>query len=531
MNLAELTARWIDPVAFAKVLWPWVHLYDKQREMLYSVEFNDMTYVRSSNKAGKDFVAGIIIVKAFLCHPEVRVVGSSVTDQQLGVLRSEVSRFIETSRIPLLRSKGGLLTVNYDGVKKLLPDRSAEDPTSYVKFMTTNKGEALAGHHADFAAFVADEASGLSREVKTFAEGWMKRGFIFGNPHECQNFYREACDQGDILSDDGDHYLQKIVEISALDSPNVRNGIAREKLGLPQTGDVIKGVLSYDEYKFRLKMWDPIRQCVGLFAKFYVGKELRLYPPDWLNASHGFLADCPHQRTGRAIGVDPAEGGDNTAICCVDEHGVLELQSFKTTDTSVIGGHVLAMARRWNCPTSMICFDRGGGGKQIADRMRQDGYPVSTVAFGESVNLEIKRVRHQVPTRRENREDKTTYTSRRQEMYAILSDAIDPSWLTDFDGKPVPGERLFAIPREDRGPQYKELVRQMGLVPKVYDDKGRLAIPPKRKKPGDRKESDGKIIKTLEEIMGCSPDELDSLAVAYWRMTNKPPVQQAGAVA
>jgi hypothetical protein len=530
VNLAELTSRWVDPVAFVKMLWPHVTIYDKQREMLYSVEFNKATYVKSANMMGKDFIAGIIIVKFFLTHPEVRVVGTSVTDGQLGVLRSEVKRFITTSKVPLLKADGGILTLNYDGVRKLLPDKSGEDPTSYIKFMTTNTGEALAGHHAEATLAVADEASGLTKDIKTYIEGWAKKLFIFGNPHECQNFYRESCDKGDILSDDGEHYLQKVIEISALDSPNVRAGIAKEKLGLPQTGDIIKGVLSYEEYKYRLKMWDDIRKCVGLFAKFYVGKELRLYPPDWVNASHSFLATCPPTRTGRAIGVDPAEGGDNTAMCCIDEHGLLELQSFKTTDTSVISGHVLALARRWNCPVSMICFDRGGGGKQIADRMKELGYPVTTVSFGEAVNLEIKRVRHQVPDRRENREDKTIYTSRRQEMYAELSNAIDPAWLTNFDGQPIHGERLFALPQASRGPSYQELLRQMSLVPKKYDEKGRLAVPPKRKKDG-AKEGGKEVEKSLEEIMGCSPDELDSLAIAYWRMTNKSPVQQAGAVA
>jgi hypothetical protein len=529
IQLAELTHRWVDPVAFTKMCWPWVTLYDKQREMLYSVEFNKSTYVKSANMMGKDFIAGILIVKNFVCHPEVRILGTSVTDAQLGVLRSEVNRFIETSKVPLLKKHGGLLDVNYNGVTKLLPDKSGEDKTSYVKFMTTSTGEALAGHHAEWTLLVADEASGLTKQVKTFTEGWAKKDFIFGNPHECQNFWREGCDQGDILDDSGETYLRKIIDINCYDSPNVRAGIAKEKLGLPVGDDVIKGVLSYGEFKFRMKMWDDIRKCVGLFAKFYVGKELRLYPPAWINASHEFLKLMNMSMQAKALGVDPAEGGDNTSMSVVNDFGLLELQSFKTTDTSVISGHVLAMARKWNCPTSAICFDRGGGGKQIADRMKADGYPVTTVAFGEAVNLDIKRVRHQVPDRRENREDKTIYTSRRQEMYAILSDAIDPAWLTDFDGKPVPGKTLFALPRADKGPEYAELLRQMSLVPKLYDEKGRLAIPPKRKKPG-AKEGDQKAVKTLEEIMGCSPDELDSLAIAYWRMTNKPPVQQAGAM-
>lgn len=528
-TLSEYCAVWRDPVEFVRVFWPHVTLYDKQREMLYSVEFNKQTYVKSANMMGKDFIAGIIIVKHFLCHPEVRIVGTSVTDQQLGVLRSEVARFIKTSRIPLLKGDGGILTMNYDGVRKMMPDRGSEDPTSYIKFMTTNTGEALAGHHAEWTLLVADEASGLSREIKTYVEGWAKKLFVFGNPHECQNWYRQACDQGDVLDDQSMGYFQKVIKISADDSPNVKIGRLQEKHGLP-VEDIIRGVLSYQEYKFRDKMWDERRKCVGLGAEFYVGKELRLYPPNWIIASQSTQVTVPSgQRKGKTIGVDPAEGGDNTAICCIDEYGLLELTSFKTTDTAKISGYVLAMARKWDCPVSGICLDRGGGGKQIADRMRADGYPVTTVAFNEAVLLEIKRVRHQTPDRRENREDKSVYRNRRQQMYGELSDAIDPAWLTDFDGKEIPGARLFHLPLASRGDSYAELLRQMSLVPRDYDDEGRLKVPPKRKK-DQKDEGNGKRELSLEEIMGCSPDELDALAIAYWRMNHKPPTATAGIV-
>lgn len=530
-NLAEYCAVWRDPVEFVRLFWPHVTLYDKQREMLYSVEFNKQTYVKSANMMGKDFIAGIIIVKNFLCHPEVRIVCTSVTDAQLKVLRAEVSRFIKSSAIPLLKSDGGILTMNYDGVKKTLNNvvGGHEDPTSYIQFMTTNTGEALAGHHAEWTLAVADEASGLTKEVKTFLEGWAKKMFIFGNPHECQNFYRQACDKGDILDDNGMDYLQKIIKIDGGDSPNVKAGRLQEKLGRP-VEDIIKGVLSYGEYKFRSKMWDERRKTVGLHAEFYVGKELRLYPPEWVSASQASTAPIPaNARKGRAIGVDPAEGGDNTAICCIDEYGVLDLESFKTTDTAKIGGYVLAMASKWNCPVSAICFDRGGGGKQISDRMRQDGYPVTNVAFGEAVVLPIKRVRHQTETRKENREDKSIYKSRRQQMYGELSDAIDPAWLTDFNGRPITDSRLFQLPSSSRGPAYAELLRQMSLVPRDYDEEGRLNVPPKRKK-DQRAEGSGKQRLSLEEIMGCSPDELDALAIAHWRMNNKAAPMTAGIV-
>jgi hypothetical protein len=43
-----------DPLRLAKLLWPWVHFYDKQREMIYSVEDNAETIVVAGNQARPD---------------------------------------------------------------------------------------------------------------------------------------------------------------------------------------------------------------------------------------------------------------------------------------------------------------------------------------------------------------------------------------------------------------------------------------------------------------------------------------------
>ena len=42
----------VDPIAFQKLLWPQVTFYDKQREIIYSVEDNDETYVPAGNMLG-----------------------------------------------------------------------------------------------------------------------------------------------------------------------------------------------------------------------------------------------------------------------------------------------------------------------------------------------------------------------------------------------------------------------------------------------------------------------------------------------
>lgn len=528
-SVANYTNRYIDPIEFGRHWWPHVNFYDKQRELIYSAENNVETYLKSANQMGKDFTTAFIMLKQFLCNPVARIVPTSIKDDHLRVLEGETLRFINTARFPLRTEDGGPLIVNHRDIRKITFGERC--PISYVRFMVSEKGEGLAGHHAPYTMVVGDEASGLDDNVKVFSEGWAKRSIWFGNPHHTENFYRRGCDGGDVMSDCGEYYLRKVITMRAEDSPNVRVGIARAKLKLPQEEPIWTGVLSYQDYLFRKKMWDPIRKCVGLDAMFYVGAEILLYPPQWLAVANEWCGKCPPMtsRKAKAIGVDPAEGGDETAICAVDEWGVMDLVAVKTPDTAKIMSMVLAVARKTGCPTSMICFDRGGGGKQIADRMREAGYPVSTVAFNEAVNLPISRVRHQTEIRRENREDKSAYTNRRQEMYGTLSDAIDPSKLLEFDGRFIAGARIFAIPPASAGPQYAELIRQMQMVPKKYDTEGQLKVPPKRKKETAAQSSANRE-KSLEEIMGCSPDELDSLAIAYWRMNNKLPTRTAGAI-
>lgn len=305
-------------------------------------------------------------------------------------------------------------------------------------------------------------------------------------------------------------YFRRVLKIRAQDSPNVRHAEALLARGIqPDDKDILPGVLSYPLYRRRKATWDAIRQKVGLDAEFYEGAHLLLFPPDWLDFSHRLHDQYLSQRVNRqaeAIGIDPAEGGDETAMCAVDKLGIIDLVSKKTPDTSVITAEALAFMQYHRVPPEKTIFDRGGGGKQHADRLRQMGWNVTTVAFGESIQLDVKRARIRDPfaTRLEQREDRYTYLNRRAEMYGELSLRMDP--MGDFHG--------FSIP--ELGVQYGELRRQLSVFPKSYDAEGRLFIPPKNRKPGQ----DEARQKTLTELLGCSPDEADALVMAVWGLTH-----------
>lgn len=317
-------------------------------------------------------------------------------------------------------------------------------------------------------------------------------------------------------------YYRKVIKIRAEDSPNVRLALAQLANGIqPTNEEVVPGVVSWREYRRRRTTWDAIRQCIGLDAEFYKGSELLLYPPEWLNNSESAADELDRllkagairrdAKMGRSIGIDPAEGGDKTTMCCCDLWGVLELVSKRTPDTADIVEDAVAFMRKWDVPPDMVVFDRGGGGKQHADSMRRIGHRgIRTVAFGESVILEPKRGMRSVDDRLDNREERFAYVNRRAQMFGDLRTLLDPGLASD-------GKRVFAIPG-----RYTELRRQLAPIPLKHDQEGRLKLPPKNKRTPNSTES------TLVDLIGHSPDEADSLVLAIHGLLHKVVRTRAG---
>ena len=193
----------IDPVRLAADLWPEVVFYRKQLEVIYSVERNAETYVTAGNKLGKDFVAGFICLSLFLrslrAGRTCRIVTTSVAEHHLKVLWAEIARFASTCRSPLLAEDGGPLGLYHLEIRRA-SEASAKNPMSYLVGRVSQRGEGLAGHHADITLFVADEASGIADVAYEMSQGWAKRMLIFGNPNNTSNFFRKGVEAGDLAA-------------------------------------------------------------------------------------------------------------------------------------------------------------------------------------------------------------------------------------------------------------------------------------------------------------------------------------------
>lgn len=493
----------LDPLKFRDLFWPDIVFYDKQEEIIESVRDNDETFVIAGNKLGKDFVAAFIALWFFISRRPARVVTSSVKMEQLDdILWGEIRRLIALARFRL--------PIQYNHMKiRQIDDRGEIIPNTELVGQVSNTQEGLLGRHSTpgFKAeadniprtlAVFDEASGVDDKTYTSTQTWAHRKLIFGNPFPCDNFFRRAEKEGDIPRANGKGFHRRVIRIDVEASPNVIFAREQQRLGQEVTGEtLIPGVKGWEEYQSNLRLWDPILQEIGLRARFYDGPSIKMFPLEWLDSSALLETELRgRKRIAEAIGIDPAEGGDKTAMVAIDRYGVLDVESKKTKDTSVIPSEAIAFGRRWGVHPSKWMFDRGGGGQQAADRCRQLGYPVRTLSFGEKLHQDPKRGTVLINERRELIEKKAIFTNRRAQMFWLLRDLIDPNRI---------GTR-FCIPS-----RFKCFWEQLMPVPLKYDGEGRVMMIPKNKKPGSNE-------KCLIDLIGHSPDESDALVLAVYAM-------------
>lgn len=523
-----------DPLRFAKSAWPDVQFYKQQRQVILSVRDNDETFCVAGNQLGKDFLAGYTALWFFISRAPARVVSTSVKLSQLeDVLWGEIRRFLKLAAIPL--------PIQYNHMKiRRVDDEGNLWPNAELVGQVSNTQEGLLGRHSaggfrceedqtdiPRTLVIFDEASSISDEIYNSVQTWAQRKLIIGNPFQCENFFKRGVLAGDLPREltaaqkaagyqpGAAGYHRKVIRITAEDSPNVR--LARKELSEgkePSNRVLIPGVKTWAKYQQDRNLWDKELQTIGLDAEFFEGAASKLFPPDWLRRCNA-LADQlkGRSRTAVSIGIDPAEGGDKTAMCAVDGLGVIELVSRKTPNTADIPREAIAFGQRHGVPPQKWMFDRGGGGKQHADRLREMGFKVDTVPFGAAPNLEPKRGLHLMEDRKEVVEDRSVYKNLRAQMYYELSQLCDPSI------------GAFAIPRDaDLCSNGCDLSHQLGVIPRVIGPEGVLELPPKNKRDGQIK------VQSLVDLIGHSPDEADALVLAVYGMLHVKRRMKAGAI-
>lgn len=320
-------------------------------------------------------------------------------------------------------------------------------------------------------------------------------------------------------------YHRKIIKITGEDSPNVRLAFAEIQAGKePSHQTLVPGVLSYKEYLRRKKMWDEIRQKVGIYAEFHEGAGQLWFPPDWLIQSERVKVSVKNRHTRRrAMGIDCAEGGDNTSWAISDDLGLLELISMKTPDTSVIVPTTRALVEQYNVSPDDVLFDFGGGGKEHADVLRKSrGWEgVRVISFGAAPTDPAYYRKKSIQSRMMELETRLYYSNRRTEIYGITRNVLNPI-LRDEE------EDIFHLPSkfldQPRCDGLATLRSQMTPIPLTYGEKeGMLKLLPKTLPASKRgRHNASGQPQCLSDIIGCSPDELDGVCLSIYGLNVDP---------
>jgi hypothetical protein len=475
-----------DPLKFISVCWPSMKLYDKQVDVLLSVRDNVETYVHAANELGKTRIAALIAIWWFASRTPARVITSSSSETQLNlILWSEIRHLISSAAYPLP------FRVTNLRVEKLKDPKTQEtEPRDYIVGHVTNEVENFQGHHLPNdkprVLSIFDEASGVPDAFSDAADSWAHRKLVIGNPLSTTNFFYRYCRTGDVPDPAGTaNLLRKVIHIDGRDSPNVKAGLRwKEKGNIGPPPILIPGLLTYDEYLRREATWDEVKRTTRLYGKFYEGDQALLFPMSWLDTAmdpRRWDEVMRIQRTVEAIGLDVAAGGaDKTCWTLIDYRGVIDQVVMDLSNTMEIAGRTIRMIEQHQVPAGRVAIDAGGGGKQISDRLREQGYYVTSIHFGEAAD------------------DPQAYKNRRAELYGNLRRLIDPQ-------REVGG---FLLP-----PDSAELRQELVVLPLQYDSEGRLYLPPK-----DRISTNSTQTITIRQLLGRSPDRADSLALAAWAL-------------
>lgn len=124
--------------------------------------------------------------------------------------------------------------------------------------------------------------------------------------------------------------------------------------------------------------WDAFDE--GLDEKGY----LRLVTDRELQAS---IVQTGDHSGYKILGIDPAAGGDKSAI--VLRSGNLQQVMFnqKLQDTMDLVGVIQDIYREWHC--DLISIDKTGIGQGVFDRLRQMDFPIRGIAFGSKADDEM----------------------------------------------------------------------------------------------------------------------------------------------
>ncbi|HEX7380243.1 MAG TPA: hypothetical protein VF278_24215 [Pirellulales bacterium] len=539
--LHELAPFEEDIPGFIEHLWPDFKLEPYQAEILNSVRANKHTFVYSGHKMGKSLVAALATLWFFVTRSPATVLLISAKEQQLEqVIWAEILTLLQKAnrRLPIAVNRLRL---------RVLDEEEEFVPRHEVLGCAASEPESLQGHNLPTSEdgrprvlVVCEEASAVPDRFIEALLPQSHRLLAIGNPLRVEGWFYEGCKKGTeaypwrplplpegegtdasrphpnpLPEGEGTNaVLRWVRHVDPEESPNLIESRRMDREGI--TGEyplVTPGLLSRQEFDEWEATWDEPRKRVRLYGKLPSEDEMKLFPPTWLELAKQLgeklrrqIARCDEWRDDGpyALGVDAAfGGGDLTAWVVLGRYGVRHVHAISTPNTATISGYTIELMRQYRINAWAVAFDSGGGGKQIADMLRDQNEmkfgAIVDVSFGAKA-LEPKK-----------------YHNRRTELYGELRMALEPTdarreLLTKQVSRWPESVTCLALP-----PDESKLMEDLAVLPYEWDGEGKQRLPPKDHARRDISSHSERSVR--ERLGGRSPDRGDALVLAWFAWT------------
>lgn len=190
-----------DPPFFVENVVGMTKLWEKQREIMYSVRDHKMTAVRSCNGAGKTFTTANLVAWFLSSYPQSIVISTAPTARQVEeLLWQEINYIHSNSKYPL---GGRCLNTSWTIGDKW-----------FALGLSTNDSNRFQGFHAKHILGVIDEGAGVEAPIWEAMDAILTshgaKLLVIGNPTEPSGRFYDAFSNP----------LFNKIHISAFDTPN-----------------------------------------------------------------------------------------------------------------------------------------------------------------------------------------------------------------------------------------------------------------------------------------------------------------------
>ncbi len=311
-----------DPVDFQRVYLK-RRLWDKQKEILRSIDVNRSTSVKGCHASGKTYTASGIVPWWLQRYDPCLVINTAPTLRQVKVFWNEVSLALGQSsiKLPEPTTTGLVLTKE-----------------RYAIGLSSGKGVNIQSFHSQNLLVIADEAPGIEEDIWDSLQGIMAGGNVrllkLGNP---------TVPSGEFFDDFGKNRAAcNGITISAFDSPNLAGVTLEALMGMNEDE------LAVSPWPFlTTRQWvrDFIRKWgvnhpkvrARVFGEFPPQADNACFPLSWIErAAVEVEAEDIERLFGDGvlhIGIDVAgPGEDETVLAARVGAAVLKIQGWRMDD-------------------------------------------------------------------------------------------------------------------------------------------------------------------------------------------------------